>query len=42
MDTSENLKSLGPDPHNRVWEYDGVGKRIYKEDQGFISKGLYA
>ena len=42
MDTSGNLKSLDPDPDNRIWEYDGDGKRIYKENQGFISKRLYA
>ena len=42
MDTSEKLTSLDPDPDNWIWEYDGDGKRIYKEDQGFISKRLYA
>ena len=40
-DTSLNSKLLDPDPDKRIWEYDGDGNRIYKINQGFISKRLY-
>ena len=40
-DTSLNLELLDPDPDKRIWEYDGDGNRIYKINQGFISKRLY-
>ena len=36
-----SAKKLDPDPDKRIWEYDGDGKRIYKENQGFSSKRLY-
>ncbi|MEE2932253.1 MAG: hypothetical protein VX941_02385 [Pseudomonadota bacterium] len=39
--TSVDLNALDPDPDKRVWEYDGDGNRIYKENQGFIAKRLY-
>ena len=39
--TSVDLNALDPDPDKRVWEYDGDGNRIYKENQGFITKRLY-
>lgn len=28
-------------PDKRVWEYDGDGTKIYKLDQGYLSKTLY-
>lgn len=33
--------SIELDPSNRMWEYDGDGKRIYKVKAGYSQKTLY-
>lgn len=33
--------SIEIDPDNRIWEYDGDGKRIYKLKAGYSQKTIY-